>query len=60
MEGAKWVLDQIDEQQIYTFDQACRVAAIRHAVAAGLVDSGARLSINFMPMPCTAPRPASS
>jgi EAL domain-containing protein (putative c-di-GMP-specific phosphodiesterase class I) len=55
-EGAKWVLDQIDEQQIYTFDQACRVAAIRHAVAAGLVDSGARLSINFMPNAVYSPK----
>jgi EAL domain-containing protein (putative c-di-GMP-specific phosphodiesterase class I) len=55
-EGARWVLDQIDEQQIQTFDQACRVAAIRNAMAAGLVASGARLSINFMPNAVYSPK----
>lgn len=55
-EGAKWVLDQIDEQRIYAFDQACRVAAIRNAVSAGLIENGARLSINFMPNAVYSPK----
>ena len=43
------VLALVDDESRYAFDQACRVAAIEHAVAAGLLDTGARLSINFMP-----------
>lgn len=50
------MLDQVGEQQLYTFDQACRVAAIRNAVAAGLVETGARLSINFMPNAVYSPK----
>ena len=37
------------EDSRYAFDQACRVNAIREAVAAGLLDTEAKLSINFMP-----------
>lgn len=48
-QGAAWVLDQVDETSRYAFDQACRVAAIRNAVAAGLLDTNAKLSINFLP-----------
>ena len=48
-EGAGWVLDQIDETRRYAFDQACRVTAIESAVAAGLLETGAKLSINFLP-----------
>jgi EAL domain-containing protein (putative c-di-GMP-specific phosphodiesterase class I) len=48
-EGAASVLAQVQEAEIYSFDQACRVTAIRAAVAAGIVDTGARLSINFLP-----------
>jgi EAL domain-containing protein (putative c-di-GMP-specific phosphodiesterase class I) len=48
-EGAAWVLDQVTEDNRYAFDQACRVTAIREAVAAGIVATGARLSINFLP-----------
>lgn len=55
-ESAGWVLDQVDEQQIYAFDQACRVAAIRGAVAAGILDTDARLSINFMPNAVYSPK----
>jgi EAL domain-containing protein (putative c-di-GMP-specific phosphodiesterase class I) len=48
-EGAAFVLDQVGPEQLYAFDQACRVTAIRGAVAAGIVATGAQLSINFMP-----------
>lgn len=48
-ESAGEVLAGIGADAIYAFDQQCRVAAIRQAVAAGIVDTGARLSINFMP-----------
>lgn len=48
-ESARWVLDQIHDGNRYAFDQECRVAAIRTAVSAGLLDGPAKLSINFMP-----------
>ncbi|MEN7536931.1 EAL domain-containing protein [Aurantiacibacter flavus] len=48
-QGAPDVLALVDDENLYAFDQACRVTAIRQAVAAGLLDGEARLSINFMP-----------
>lgn len=48
-EGAGQVLAQVTDELMYAFDQACRVNAIREAAAAGLLDTGAKLSINFMP-----------
>ncbi|MDT9600304.1 EAL domain-containing protein [Sphingosinicella rhizophila] len=48
-EGAAVVLDRVTETNRYAFDQACRVSAIRTAVAAGLLETDARLSINFLP-----------
>jgi EAL domain-containing protein (putative c-di-GMP-specific phosphodiesterase class I) len=48
-QGARWVLDQVTEGNRYAFDQQCRVKAIEVAVKAGLLDSSARLSINFLP-----------
>jgi EAL domain-containing protein (putative c-di-GMP-specific phosphodiesterase class I) len=48
-QGAGWVLEQVSEANRYRFDQACRVAAIREGVAAGLLETEARLSINFLP-----------
>jgi len=48
-EGAGEVLAQVTEENRYAFDQACRVAAIREAVAAGLLETDAKLSINFLP-----------
>ncbi|MFK4874290.1 EAL domain-containing protein [Novosphingobium sp. ZW T3_23] len=33
----------------YAFDQQCRVTAIKEAVNAGILDTGAKLSINFLP-----------
>ena len=48
-EGAAEMLSLVNDENLYAFDQACRVAAIRQAVAAGLLNTRARLSINFMP-----------
>lgn len=45
-EGAGWVLDQVQPEQMYRFDQTCRVLAIATAAELGLQ---ARLSINFIP-----------
>jgi len=47
--GAASVLSRVTPENRYSFDQACRVTAIETAMAAGLMDSGARLSINFLP-----------
>lgn len=47
--GAGEVLARVTEANRYAFDQQCRVAAIEQAVAAGILDTGARLSINFLP-----------
>lgn len=48
-ESAGEVLSRVTKANRYAFDQQCRVAAIEQAVAAGLLDSDARLSINFLP-----------
>ncbi|SEN37064.1 EAL domain, c-di-GMP-specific phosphodiesterase class I (or its enzymatically inactive variant) [Sphingomonas gellani] len=48
-EGAGHVLGAVTSENRYAFDQQCRVAAITGAVAAGIVHTGARLSINFLP-----------
>ena len=45
-EGASSVLSQVNDQNRYRFDQACRVKAIKTAAQLGI---GERLSINFMP-----------
>jgi EAL domain-containing protein (putative c-di-GMP-specific phosphodiesterase class I) len=47
--GAASVLSQVTDANRYAFDQACRVRAIEGALAAGLLDTDARLSINFLP-----------
>lgn len=47
--GAASILSVVTEQNRYSFDQACRVAAIETAMAAGLMETDARLSINFLP-----------
>ena len=47
--GAMSVLSQVTDTNRYAFDQACRVQAIESAMAAGIMDGGARLSINFLP-----------
>jgi EAL domain-containing protein (putative c-di-GMP-specific phosphodiesterase class I) len=48
-EGAADVLARVTPENRYAFDQQCRVAAIEGAVAAGILDTDARLSINFLP-----------
>lgn len=48
-EGAQTILSQVNDQNRYAFDQACRVKAIQTAVSAGILDTGALLSINFLP-----------
>ncbi len=48
-ESAANVLARVTPENRYVFDQRCRVAAIEGAVAAGILDTEARLSINFLP-----------
>ncbi|MGR6331382.1 EAL domain-containing protein [Sphingomonas sp. XXL09] len=48
-ESAYSVLSQVTEANRYAFDQRCRVKAIEAAAAAGILDTPARLSINFLP-----------
>ena len=48
-ESAASVLAKVTDENRYAFDQQCRVKAIESAVAAGIVATGARLSINFLP-----------
>ena len=55
-QSAGEVLAMVDDANRYSFDQACRVAAIRNAVAAGLLETDARLSINFMPNAVYSPK----
>jgi EAL domain-containing protein (putative c-di-GMP-specific phosphodiesterase class I) len=45
-QGAKSVLDQVNEANRYRFDQACRVKAIKGAAQLGMKE---KLSINFYP-----------
>ena len=45
-EGAMTVLSQVNVQNRYRFDQACRVKAIRQAAELGIRE---RISINFLP-----------
>lgn len=45
-EGAMTVLSQVNEQNRYRFDQACRVKAIKSAAQLGIRE---RISINFLP-----------
>jgi EAL domain-containing protein (putative c-di-GMP-specific phosphodiesterase class I) len=48
-ESASEVLARVTPENRYAFDQQCRVAAIEEAVAAGILETDARLSINFLP-----------
>jgi EAL domain-containing protein (putative c-di-GMP-specific phosphodiesterase class I) len=48
-EGAAEVLSRVTPENRYVFDQQCRVMAIEGAVAAGILQTDARLSINFLP-----------
>ncbi len=53
---AKSVLDRVTPENRYIFDQRCRVAAIERAVAAGILDGDALLSINFLPNAVYSPK----
>jgi EAL domain-containing protein (putative c-di-GMP-specific phosphodiesterase class I) len=48
-EGAADMLSKVTSENRYAFDQQCRVAAIKGAVEAGILDCNAKLSINFLP-----------
>lgn len=48
-EPAATVLSQLDETNLYAFDQACRVKAIELASGLDLAARNVRLSINFIP-----------
>ncbi|WAJ36167.1 EAL domain-containing protein [Pseudomonas sp. GOM7] len=49
-EGAREVLERVNENNRYRFDQACRVKAIEQATQLGLLDiPDCLLSINFLP-----------
>ncbi|MEG4930222.1 EAL domain-containing protein [Microcoleus sp. F10-B2] len=43
------ILGSVTDEGRYAFDQQCRVAAIKGAVDAGILNGSARLSINFLP-----------
>ncbi len=48
-QSAYSILSQVTPENRYAFDQNCRVTAITLAARLGLAESGAMLSINFMP-----------
>jgi EAL domain-containing protein (putative c-di-GMP-specific phosphodiesterase class I) len=48
-ESADSILGRVDQQNRYAFDQSCRVKAITLAAELDLAETGAFLSINFMP-----------
>lgn len=55
-QSAASVLEKVSEENRYIFDQRCRVAAIEGAVAAGILDGDAKLSINFLPNAVYSPK----
>lgn len=55
-EGAAEILGRVTERNLYAFDQACRVKAIEVAARAGLLETPARLSINFLPNAVYSPK----
>ncbi|PSJ40005.1 EAL domain-containing protein [Allosphingosinicella deserti] len=55
-EGAGEILRRVTPENRYAFDQRCRVKAIEVAARAGILDSGARLSINFLPNAVYSPK----
>lgn len=48
-EPASSILSQLTRENLYAFDQSCRVKAIQMAADLNLAQTGAALSINFMP-----------
>jgi len=55
-ESAATVLCQVTEENLYAFDQSCRVQAITMASQLGLPETGAKLSINFLPGAVYSPK----
>src|SRR6476619_5384157 len=55
-QSAAFVLQQVGADEEHSFDQACRMTAIRDAAAAGIAGTGAKLSINFLPNAVRNPR----
>ena len=55
-EGAGEILQRVTPENRYAFDQRCRVKAIEVAARAGILDSAARLSINFLPNAVYSPK----
>lgn len=55
-QGAFSVLSAVDETNRYAFDQACRVTAIETGARLDLPQTGALLSINFLPNAVYEPR----
>jgi len=50
------ILEKVSAENRYSFDQRCRVVAIERAVKAGILDTDARLSINFLPNAVYSPK----
>ena len=50
------ILSRITPENRYAFDQRCRVKAIETAARVGLLETPARLSINFLPNAVYSPR----
>ncbi|MFC7421224.1 EAL domain-containing protein [Iodobacter arcticus] len=49
-QGAEFILEQVNAENRYRFDQTCRIKAIELAVAYGMVEiPDCKLSINFLP-----------
>jgi EAL domain-containing protein (putative c-di-GMP-specific phosphodiesterase class I) len=55
-QSAPTMLARVTEENRYAFDQQCRVKAIETAVRAGILDTTARLSINFLPNAVYSPK----
>lgn len=55
-EPAGSILEQVDQNNRYAFDQKCRVTAIRQASEYGLANGDSLLSINFLPNAVYEPR----
>ena len=55
-QGAAEVLGAVSDEDLYAFDQQCRVAAIRQSVERGILETGALLSINFLPNAVYSPK----
>lgn len=47
--GAAEVLRLVNEENLYIFDQSCRVKAIELAAKLGIAQRGAKVSVNFIP-----------